>query len=339
MIKGLPKERLAFYALAAAGVIVCALTELEKYSPAVAAICGGPESGCETVRASRYSSLFGISLGYWGLASYAALVALYRRNAAWAGLFAGVMAGAEFYFAYLQISVIQAICILCMIQFAIVMLLGVLLFATAFPPARRWKYRAAMLGLAAAAFAAFFVPLKVQAAGPIMGRAESITSTGNPASPYRIEFFSDYQCHYCKQNEMAERQIMKEYPEAFIVFRDYIIQSHPYSPMAVAYANSVAYYQGKEMYLKTRSEIFDNQETILDYLKVKLPSMRQDKTMEDAVNEKLRNDLARAEQLKITGTPSIALVKNGEVHRVLRGYLPYDKLKPELDEFVGRKAQ
>lgn len=339
MIKGLPKERWAFYALIAAGVIVCVLTELEKYLPTVAAICGGPGSGCETVRTSRYSSMFGVSLGYWGLASYAMLVALYWRNTAWAGLFAGVMAGAEFYFAYLQISVIQAICILCMIQFAIVMLLAVLLFATAFPPARRWRYRAAMLGLAAAAFAVFLAPLKVQAAGPIMGRAESITSTGNPASPYRLELFSDYQCHYCKQNEMIERQIMKEYPEIFLVFRDYIIQSHPYSPMAVAYANSVAYYQGKEMYLKTRTEIFDNQEKILEYLKGKLPSMKQDKAMEEAVNGKLSNDVARAGELQITGTPSMALIKNGEVFRVFRGYLPYEKIKPELDEFVGRKAK
>ncbi len=339
MIKGLPKERVAFYALIAAGLIVCILTELEKYLPTVAAICGGPGSGCEAVRGSRYSSLFGISLGYWGLASYVALVALYWRNAAWAGLFAGVMAGAEFYFVYLQIYVIQAICILCMIQFAVVMLLGVLLFATAFLPARRGRYRAAMLGLAAAAFAVFFVPHKVQAGGPIIGRAESITSTGNPASPYHLEIFSDYQCHYCKQNEMIERQIMKEYPEISIVFRDYIIGSHPYSPMAVAYANSVAYYQGKEAYLKTRSEIFDNQERILDYIKEKLPSMKPDNTMEEAVNGKLANDMARAGELKITGTPSIALVKNGEVFRIQRGYLPYDKVKPELDEFVGRKAK
>lgn len=339
MIKDQPKERLAFYALIAAGLIVCVLTELEKYLPAVAAICGGPGSGCETVRASRFSSLFGVSLGYWGLASYVMLAGLYGRNAAWAGLFAGVMAGAEFYFVYLQISVIQAICILCMIQFAIVMLLGILLFATAFPPARRGRYRAAMLGLAAVSFAVFLVPLKGHAAGPIMGRAESITSTGNMASPYRLEIFSDYQCHYCKQNEIIERQIMAEYPEVFLVFRDFIIQSHPYSPMAVAYANSVAYYQGKEMYLKTRSEVFDNQEKILDYLKGKLPSMKQDKVMEDAVNAKLSNDLARAAEFQITGTPSMALIKNGEVFRIIRGYLPYDKIKPELDEFVGRKAK
>lgn len=338
-MRRISKEGLAFWALVAAGLVVCVLTELEKYHPTVAAICGGPGSGCETVRASRYSSLFGISLGYWGIASYVGLAALYWRSVAWAGLFAGVMAGAEFYFAYLQISVIQAICILCMIQFAIVMLLGVLLFATAFPPARRGRYRAAMLGLAAIAFAFFFVPLKVQAAGPIAGRAESVTSWGNPASPYRIEFFSDYQCPSCKVNEVVERQIMKEYPEIFVIFHDYIIQSHPYSPMAVAYANSIAYYQGKEMYLKTRSEIFDHQEKILDYLKEKLPSMRQDKAMEDAMNEKIRNDLARAEQFKIQGTPSIALVKNGEVFRIFRGLMPYDKLKPELDEFVGRKAK
>lgn len=339
MIKGLPKERLAFYALIAAGVIVCVLTELEKYLPSVVAICGGPGSGCETVRTSRYSLLFGVSLGYWGLASYAMLAGLYWRNMAWAGLFAGVMAGAEFYFVYLQISIIQAICILCMIQFAIVMLLGALLFATAFAPARRWRYRAAMLGLGAAAFAVFLIPLKVQAAGPIMGRAESITSTGDPASPYRLEVFSDYQCHYCKENELIERQIMKDYPEVFIVFHDYIIQSHPYSPMAVAYANSVAYYQGKEAYLKTRSEIFDNQENMLDYIKTKLPAMKQDKVMEEAVNAKLGNDIGRAGELKIQGTPSMALIRKGEVFRIFRGYLPYDKIKPELDEFVGRKAK
>ncbi len=338
MIKGFPKERVAFFALIAAGLIVCILTELEKFSPTVAAICGGPGSGCETVRASRYSSLFGVSLGYWGLVSYVVLAALYLHATSWGGLFAGVMAGAEFYFVYLQIFVIQAICILCMVQFVIVMLLGALLFATAFPSARRGKYRAAMLGLAAVSFAVFLFPVRGHAVGPIIGRAVSITTKGDPASPYHMEIFSDYQCHYCKENELIERQIMKEYPEIFIVFHDYIISSHPYSPMAVAYANSVAYYQGKDAYLKTRSEIFDNQERILDYIKEKLPAMKPDKTMEEAVNGKLANDLARAAELKITGTPSIALFKNGELFRIQRGYLPYDRVKSELDEFVGRKV-
>ena len=329
---------IAFHALAVAGIIVCILTELEKYVPAIEAICGGSGGGCSAVRASAYSSLFGVPLGYWGIASYLGWIFLYRASRQWAGIFGAALLGAEFYFVYLQFSVIRAICILCMAQFAVVLALNVLLFFTAYPAPQRSRWRLAAVGLAVLSFLAFYAPMKVQAQNAA-AKAESITSWGDPKSEYHIEIFTDYQCSHCKAYEAVVEKIIQDYPEIYIIFRDHIIPSNALSPMAVAYANSVAYYQGREMYLKTRFELFDKQADMFNVLKEKLPSMKQDKVEEAAVNEKVRLDRERADNVGVKGTPTTILVKNGEVVKFISGFVPYDKIKPDLDSFTGHQKR
>lgn len=44
MKKTTDKQTTLFYLLIGAGIVVCILTELEKISPAVRALCGGDES-------------------------------------------------------------------------------------------------------------------------------------------------------------------------------------------------------------------------------------------------------------------------------------------------------
>lgn len=331
-------EKKAFYALAVIGFAVCGLTELEKFVPAVQQMCGGAGSGCETVQASPYSSFLGVSLGIWGMLSYAAWAVVYWRDPSLAGLMGGALMGAELFFGWLQLYVIHAICILCMAQFTVVAVANLLLFFTAAPAEKRNRWRMGYVALALAVFAALYVPAKARA-DQAAAAVESITSWGNPQSKYRMEFFSDYQCPWCKTNEEIERKVMQSYPEIHIVFRDYLISSHAYSPMAVAYAGSVAYFQGKDMYLKTRTELFENQDKIFEYLKGKLPSMRQDKAMEEVVNAKLKADRARADALAINGTPAVALVKDGQVVKVLRGFTPWDKLKYDLDRLTDRPVR
>ncbi|MBI5178032.1 MAG: thioredoxin domain-containing protein [Nitrospinae bacterium] len=325
---------IAFYILAAIGVVVCVLTELEKYLPAVEQLCGGAGGGCATVRESRFSSLFGIPLGYWGIAAYIAWAGLFRLARPWAGMFGAVLLGAELYFVYLQFYVIKAICILCMTQFAVVLILNLLLFAIAYPQKGRARWRLAAVPLMALAFLAFYLPLKAQARDEAAS-ATSITSWGDPKSEYRIEIFTDYQCSHCKHYEPVVQKIMRDYPQTYIIFHDYIIPTNALSPMAVAYAGSVAYYQGREMYIKTRFELFEKQDDLFETLKEKLPSMKKDKVMEAAVNEKIRLDRERADALGIKGTPTTVLVKNGEAVKTIGGVYPYEKVKEEIDRFLG----
>ncbi|MBI3793627.1 MAG: thioredoxin domain-containing protein [Nitrospinae bacterium] len=332
------KPALAFYALSIFGILVCLLTELEKYLPSIEAICGGPNSGCSTVRKSDYSSLFGISLGIWGIASYIVWMAVYKIRPPLAGLFGGMLMGGEIYFAYLQFSVIQAICVLCMTQFTVVLLLNVLLFATAYQSGKKTVWRLAFVAMTIVAFAGFYFPQKARAQQAVATDA-SITSWGNPKSDYRMEIFTDYECSHCKNFEPVVEQIMKGYPEIYIIFRDFIIQGHKLSPMATAYAGSVAYYEGKDAYIKTRMELFEKQENLFDLLKARLPMMREDKVMEKAVDEKIRKDKERADAVNISGTPTSVLTRKGETVKVIGGFLPFDEIKKDLDKLVGRPAK
>lgn len=337
------KSAAAFYLLAAAGIIICVLTELEKYSPAIRALCGGDTGGCQEVGSSPYSTLFGISVGVWGIISYIAWMLIYRRRREWAGIYGGAILGAEIYFVYLQLFVIKAVCVLCMAQFAVVALINVLLFFTAYPAAGKSRYRIALVPVIIVSFFAFYIPMKVEASktatlpsAPSESRLAGVMSWGDPSSPYRMELFSDYQCGFCGKFESPLKKIMKEYPQIHIVFRDFIIGSHPHSPMAVAYAGSVAYAQGKDMYMKTRFEIFENQQNILDYLNERMPYVKDDFAMKRAVDDKVREDRKRAKALGVSGTPTIVLSKNGKVEKIVRGYVPYRVIKKDLNRLVGR---
>jgi protein-disulfide isomerase/uncharacterized membrane protein len=329
------KAAAAFYALSVVGIIVCVLTELERVFPAIETLCGGPNSGCSAVKKTSFSSMFGVSLGIWGLASYVFWMILFRVSRPLAGLYGGILLGAEIYFVYLQFFVIQAICNLCMAQFAVVALINALLFFAAYPARRGMAWRAGFVALAAVSFAAFYMPAKAQAQKEVAA-FESITSWGDPKSPYRMEVFSDYECTHCKHFEPTVEKIMKDYPEIYVVFRDFIIQGHKLSPLATAYAGSVAYYQGREMYMKTRTELFDKQEQLKGLLSMRLPMMKEDKVMEAAVDAKIKADRERAEDLKVQGTPTSALVKNGETIKVFSGAVTYEQMKPDLDKLVGR---
>ncbi|GMT42395.1 MAG: vitamin K epoxide reductase [bacterium] len=328
---------LIFYFLAAAGVVVSITTLLESASPAVQSLCGGPAAGCSQVQASAYSKILGIPLGVWGVVSCIAWIVLFRIRRAWAGIFGALLLGAEFHFLYLQLYVIMAVCVLCMAQFALVAMLNALLFFTAYPASSRRWWRLASLPVLIASFLVFYVPMDGEAAKTAAAGAESMTSWGNPSSPVRIELFSDYQCSYCGKFEVTLKEIMKRYPDVHIVFRDYIIPSHEMSPSAVVYAGSVAYYEGREAYLKTRFELFDNQKRIYDYLKTRYAAIKDDPKMREAVKAKVVRDHELAKSFGVSGTPTTVIRKDGEVVKVYRGHKPFAKIQKDLDAIIGGK--
>lgn len=330
-----PAKEIAFYTLAAAGIFICILTELEKVSPLIRELCGGALGGCSQVGATEYSTLFGVSLGIWGLFSYVALVALYHFRRLYAVIFVAFLLGVEIYFVYLQLFVIQVVCPVCIANFFTVASIALLLFLTESPEKRRERFRAAWVVVILLSFLVFFVPQKLQA-GNFEKRVESITSWGNPSSKYRIEVYSDYQCLHCARYEETIKGIIRSYPQIYIVFRDYIIKTNRLSPMAVSYAGSVAFYQGREMYLKVRFEAFENQKNLYNYLAPRFKTIRDDKKMKEAVKMKLAKDLEAARKLSVTSTPTTALIADGKLYKVIKGNVPFWRLKPELDKFVSR---
>ena len=326
------KQTTLFYLLVGAGIVVCILTILEKFSPAIRALCGGDSSGCVEVSNSPYSAFLGVPLAYWGILSYVTWAGLYRYRREWAGIFGCVVLGAEFFLMYVMIYVLQTFCILCVAQFAVVALLNVLLFTYAYPEKNRNAFRAAGLPLALAVFAAFYIPAQALKADV---EFESITSWGDPSSSVMVEIFSDYQCPYCKKFDAVEKKIIEQYPDVYILFRDHIIQGHPYSPMAVAYSGSIAYYHGRERYLEERFKIFENQERIREYVEPRLKRAAKDPDMQKAVKAKVDRDMERARSLGINATPTTLLLKNGRIKKTMRGAYAFEAVKKEIDALLA----
>lgn len=94
--------------------------------------CPPPIDGCNTVAASPYARIFGVPLGYLGLAFYVAMLglALWLRFASvpralcWiALLYTAAGLGASMYFFYVQRTYIHAFCIYCLISGILTLLL------------------------------------------------------------------------------------------------------------------------------------------------------------------------------------------------------------------------
>ena len=68
---------------------------------------------------------------------------------------------------------------------------------------------------------------------------------GDPGAPVTIVEFSDFQCPHCKHVQLPLEQILHEYPQVKLVFKNYpITRAHPYAQRA-AQAAVAAGKQGK----------------------------------------------------------------------------------------------
>lgn len=102
-------------------------------------------SGCNIVQASQYSHVFGISLAEYGVAFYAFIFVIaalellvfdrFLRRVLQGAAIVGVIASA--YFTFLEIFVIHALCIYCLVSAFIALL--VLIFASLIEPVRNLK--------------------------------------------------------------------------------------------------------------------------------------------------------------------------------------------------------
>ena len=96
--------------------------------------CPPPIDGCNTVAASPYARIFGVPLGYLGLAFYLAMAGLalwlrfvpLSRSLRWVVLlYTAAGLGASTYFFYVQRTYIHAFCIYCLISGVLTLLLFV----------------------------------------------------------------------------------------------------------------------------------------------------------------------------------------------------------------------
>ena len=124
---------LAISVLAVAGVLVSAVSLQRHYAKSASAFCDfGERFNCDIVNRSEYSTLMGIPVAAIGIVGYGFLLAratVYRsRPGTPLQLLAAAIAGLVFasYLTYIEGSVLETWCILCLSSLALIALITVL---------------------------------------------------------------------------------------------------------------------------------------------------------------------------------------------------------------------
>jgi uncharacterized membrane protein len=202
--------------LAGAGILLTAYLTLVAWLGTPPAFCGA-DSDCDLVQQSRWATLLGLPIAFWGLATYALLARLVwrlrTRPSAWrmALTVAAVGAAVSWYLTAVSVLVIEATCAYCLASFAIANALFVLLLfrRPAHMPEHAWgKSLPAPAGaafVAVLALAVHFSGLFDPAAGPekpyLKGLAVHLKDSG-------ARFYGAYWCPTCqKQKALFEASV------------------------------------------------------------------------------------------------------------------------------------
>jgi protein-disulfide isomerase len=216
----------AFWILIAAGLVVSALSGLERRVPWIAAFCAWFGEGC---RRTESFTLLRVPVFAWGLVFYGG-VGLLRSLAEplvpWA-VAAGL--GAELTFLWIMLR-LRVFCIFCLLNGAVVLLL----FGTTLEPGLFWP--AAVLALLVFGVSSAILQREnreeMAASGPPTAGppAEDIRegpALGPADAPVTVVEYSDYLCPACrKAHETVKRVREQNRKRVRWVFRDLPLERH-----------------------------------------------------------------------------------------------------------------
>jgi protein-disulfide isomerase/rhodanese-related sulfurtransferase len=260
-------------------------------SPSRPMVCIG--TGCDAVRASVYSSIWGVPMPAFGALGYTLLAIAIVAGSLFSGRLAKAarysllgMTGFGFllslYLEYVQAFVIHAYCAWCVTSGLVMtglFALAVVNIARAAPdPAAAEQIAQARslfaVGVAAliAAVPAFYALARHGHAVPEASQATSDNlagrlvrpgshTTGNPAAPLTIVEFGDFECPMCGRGEAAARAVRTRYAgQVRFVFRQFPLERiHPFARKA-AEASECAGAQGK--FWEMVEKIYSRQEDL-----------------------------------------------------------------------------
>jgi protein-disulfide isomerase len=111
-------------------------------------------------------------------------------------------------------------------------------------------------------------------------------STGPADAAIVMVEYGDFQCPSCRQLDSILRQLLPEYPQIRLVFKDFPLeQIHPWA-MTAALVGRCAYQQGSDAFWKLHDLIYDDQDRITT-------ETAYDKLLELGANAGLNSDALR----------------------------------------------
>jgi protein-disulfide isomerase len=157
-------------------------------------------------------------------------------------------------------------------------------------------------------------------ADPFADIKQKLVLAGSPSkgpadAPVVIVEFGDFQCPSCRQLDMLLRQLLPEYPQVRLVFKDFPLeQIHPWA-MTAALVGRCAYQQSSDAFWKVHDSIYDNQESITpENAYDKLLQLGTDAGLNPATlrtcladphtTESVRQSIAEGKSVQVDSTPT-----------------------------------
>ena len=173
-------------------------------------------------------------------------------------------------------------------------------------------------------------------------KVEGLPNLGTPGAPVVIVEFSDFQCHFCKEEAKVYRDNLKDYPkEVHFYFADFPLENvHPWA-RAAAVAGRCVYRQNADTFWKFHDWIFESQEQITpETLRQKVIDWGQTASLDvpqltgcmdtKATDAEVAATIKMGKALGIGSTPTSYI--NG---RPMVGANPWADLKRVIDFEVG----
>ena len=309
-------------------------------SPSRPMVCIG--TGCDAVRASAYSTLWGVSMPVFGVLGYTLLVIVTMAEALFSGSLARLaryvfvgMTGLGFllslYLEYLQGFVIHAYCAWCVTSGAVMtalFALGIVNVVRAGPEPAPASQLTRLRGLFAVCVAgvvvgapAFYLLARRSELAPAAPQATPTNlaerlvrpgshKAGNPQGPLTVVEFGDFECPVCGRGEAAAREVRSRYARHIrFVFRQFPLKRiHPFAEKA-AEASECAGEQGK--FWEMVDQIYSRQYDLsIEGLKRDAAELGLDRPRfnqclaSGAMAERVRQDVEDGRALGVRATPT-----------------------------------
>lgn len=194
-------------------------------------------------------------------------------------------------------------------------------------------------------------------------RLSAEKSLGNPNAPIKVEVFSDYECPACGRfYEGTLRPMIDDYVasgKVYLVHRDFPLPLHKYSREAARWANAasrIGHFEPVDRVLYDNQAVWGEHGSadgdIKKFVQAALPPAefkRAERLMQGcesdshaeitgcAVDAEIQHDMAAAQLLPVTQTPTFIVSARGQSYPPAAGVISWPLMKQFLDQILNQR--
>lgn len=194
-------------------------------------------------------------------------------------------------------------------------------------------------------------------------RFSAAKSLGNPNAPIKMEVFSDYECPACGRfYEGTLRPMIDDYVasgKVYLIHRDFPLPMHKYSREAARWANAAArigHFEPVDRVLYDNQAVWgehgSEEGDIRKFVQAALPpaefkrverlmqgceSDSHDEITACAVDAEIQHDMAAAQLLPVTQTPTFVVSSRGQSYPPAAGTISWPLMKQFFDQILRQR--